>query len=209
MKRQRILLVEDEALIREGLQSLLESEPFVAEIHQASSKKEFYSAIEKDFDLILMDFKLPDINGLEILELLKERECPAKVIAVTGLDGTELLINLLKAGVNGIVYKLDGYTEIRNTIEKVIEGESYFPKKVMKIIEKNAGKWDEVPAMTLSFSDKEILRALARGLTTKEMAGELRMTEATTETYRNRLMKKVNAPNTAALLAFAFRNGLL
>jgi DNA-binding NarL/FixJ family response regulator len=209
MKRQRILLVEDEALIREGLYSLLESEPFVADVGQASNKKEFNAVIDKDYDLILMDFKLPDINGLEIMAILRERKSVSKVIAVTGLDGTELLINLLKAGVNGIVYKLDGYKEIRKTIEKVIEGESYFPEKVLKIIEKNASRWDEIPAMTLSFSDKEILRALSRGLTTKEMAGELKMTEATTETYRNRLMKKVNAPNTAALLAFAFRNGLL
>jgi DNA-binding NarL/FixJ family response regulator len=209
MTTKTILLVEDEALIREGLQSLLQDEPFVKAILHASNKKEFLAVIENPVDLILMDFKLPDTNGLELLITLKKKNPDAKVIAVTGLDGTELLINLLKAGVNGIVYKLNGYKEIRNTIEKVLEGESYFPEKVLKVIQKNAGRWDEIPPVSLTFSEKEILRTLAKGLTTKEMAVELKMTEATTETYRNRLMKKLSAPNTAALLAFAFRNGLL
>jgi DNA-binding NarL/FixJ family response regulator len=79
----------------------------------------------------------------------------------------------------------------------------------MSIIQKNAGKWDDIPTISLNFGERELLWALARGLTTKEMASELRMSESTTETYRNRLMKKVGAQNTAALLAFAFRNGLL
>ena len=210
MKLQKVLIVEDEALIREGLKSLLSKEEFIERVFEASTRKEFQAIIEQHtFDVVLMDFKLPDTNGLELLGMLKKRNPKAKVIVVTGLDGVELLVNLLKAGVNGIVYKLDGYREILKTLEMVVQEESYFPEKVMKIIQKNAGTWEDIPPVTLTFSEKEMLRILARGLTTKEMAVELRMTEATTETYRSRLMKKVSAPNTAALLAFAFRNGLL
>jgi DNA-binding NarL/FixJ family response regulator len=210
MEPKKILIVEDEALIREGIASLLAGESFVGEIFQASNKKDFLAVIDKVVpDLVLLDFKLKDANGLELLNILRNKIGNIKAIVITGLEGTELLVNLLKAGVNGIVYKLDGYREIRTTIEKVLQGESYFPEKVLKLIQKNAGKWDAIPPVILNFSEREILRALSRGLTTKEMAGELRMSEATTETYRNRLMKKVNVPNTAALLAFAFRNGLL
>lgn len=206
----KILVVEDESLIREGLVSLLTEEPFVSQIFQAGSKKGFEDTIlAHNIDLILMDFKLRDTNGLELVNLLRKYKSNAKVIVVTGLEGTELLVNLLKAGVNGIVYKLDGYREIRLTIEKVIGGESYFSQRVMAIIQKNANHWDEIPPVNLTFMERELLNCLAKGLTTKEMAVELRMTEATTETYRNRLMKKVSASNTAALLAFAFKNGLL
>lgn len=210
MVGKKILVVEDESLIREGLVSLLTEEPFVSAIFQAGSKKGFEDVFfAHDIDVVLMDFKLRDTNGLELVKVLKKHKSSAKVIVVTGLEGTELLLNLLKAGVNGIVYKLDGYREIRLTIEKVLGGESYFPERVLAIIQKNANHWDEVPPVSLTFMEKEILTCLARGLTTKEMSVELRMTEATTETYRNRLMKKVGASNTAALLAFAFRNGLL
>jgi DNA-binding NarL/FixJ family response regulator len=203
------LLVEDEALIREGLRSLLMSEAFVGEIREASGKKEFLEALTPNVDLILMDFKLRDVNGLELLNLMRKTQQNQKVIAITGLDGTELLLNLLKSGVNGIVYKLDGYREIRNTVLKVLEGESYFSEKVLSVIQKNAHRWESLPPVVLTFAERELLTALAKGLTTKEIAVALKMTEATTETYRQRLMKKVNAANTAALIAYGYRNGIL
>lgn len=209
MAKLKFLIVEDEALIREGLCSLLEGEQFTKEILEASSKKEFAEAMQKHPDLILLDFKLEGCNGLELLQIARKSKASIKVIAVTGLDGTELLLNLLRAGVNGIVYKLDGYKEIKKTIERVIEGGSYFSEKVLKIIQANANRWDVVPPVTLSFSDRELLSAVAKGFTTKEIAVQLKMTEATTETYRQRLMKKVSVSNTAALIAFGFRNGIL
>lgn len=208
-KKYNFLIVDDEALIREGLESLLVNEPFVFAIQQASNKVEFLKAIESPINLVLLDFKLQSTNALDLLPILKQKWPDSKVIAVTGLDGTELLVNLLKAGVNGIVYKLDGYSEIRKTIEKVLDGESYFPEKVLRVIQRHASQWDDVPLIRLTFSEKEILKFLTAGLTTKQIAGELKMTESTTETYRNRLMKKLNVQNTAGLLAFAFRNGLL
>jgi DNA-binding NarL/FixJ family response regulator len=207
--KRNFLLVEDEALIREGLKSLLENESFVKNVYEASNKKEFMSTMDEDIDFVLMDFKLQDTNGLELLQSLRKKSSSVKVVAVTGRDGSELVLNLLKAGVNGIVYKLDGYREIRKTIEMVMEGESYFPESVMSIIRKNAHRWDSLPPVTLTFAENELLTAIARGLITKEIAVELKMTEATIETYRQRLMKKVGVQNTAALIAYGFRNGLL
>jgi DNA-binding NarL/FixJ family response regulator len=205
----KFLLVEDEALIREGLKSLLENEPFVQSVFEASNKKEFSAVLDQDIDFVLMDFKLPDTNGLELLQTLRKKSSSIKVVAVTGRDGSELVLNLLKAGVNGIVYKLDGYREIRKTIGMVMAEESYFPERVLSIIQKNAHRWDSLPPVTLTFAENELLTAIARGLITKQIAVELKMTESTIETYRQRLMKKVGVQNTAALIAYGFRNGLL
>jgi DNA-binding NarL/FixJ family response regulator len=209
INKRNFLVVEDEALIREGLCSLLKTESFVKNIFEAADRSEFQSAMENRIDVILLDFKLKDTNGLELLKIIKNRDDKIKVIAITGLEGTELLLNLLKAGVNGIVYKLDGYKEIRKTIEKILDGESHFSEKVLTIIQKNAHLWENVPSVTLTFSENELLNCVAKGLTTKAISVKLKMTEATIETYRHRLMKKVGASNTAALLAFAYRNGLL
>lgn len=209
MAKFNFLLVEDEALIREGLRSLLEKEPFVKEIYEASNGKEFKEQIKKEIDFVVMDFRLSDTNGLDLLGLLKKEITHPKVIMLTGLEGTELLMNLLKAGVHGIVYKLDGYSEILRTIQSVMDTGSYFTQKVMNVIQANAHRWDQVPPVVLNFAERELLKAIASGLTTKEIASQLKMSGATAETYRIRLLKKVGVQNTAGLMAYAYRNGIL
>src|SRR5689334_10866893 len=99
MKPVSILLVEDEALLREGLKSLLTQESFVKSITEAATKAEFLSAISHAPDLILLDIRLQGTNGLELLNVVREKGIESKIIAVTGLEGVELIVNLLKAGV--------------------------------------------------------------------------------------------------------------
>jgi len=95
------------------------------------------------------------------------------------------------------------------TIKSILASGNYFPDKILRIIQSNAKRWDNIPTVSLSVQELEILRALSRGSITKEIASELKMSEATAETYRVRLIKKVGVPNTAALLAYSYRNGIL
>jgi len=210
MSRINILIVDDEALIREGLRALLEKEPFVGAIYEAGDAGQFHTRISNSkIDIILLDIRLRNATGLELLESIKKTSHRPKIIAVTGMEGVELIINLLKSGVDGIVYKLDGYEEIRKTIKSILVSGNYFPDRILKIIQSNAREWDNIPSIMLSVQELDILKALARGSITKEIANELKMAEATAETYRLRLIKKVGVPNTAALLAYAYRNGIL
>lgn len=206
----RILIVDDEALIREGLRSLLEKEPFVAGISEAADAEQFHYHISKGrIDLILLDIRLRNTTGVELLDSMKKMELRPKVIAVTGMEGVELIVNLLKLGVDGIVYKLDGYEEIKKTIRSILASGNYYPEKVMRIIQSNANSWDSTPTVLLTEKELNILKAIARGSITKEIANELKMAEATAETYRLRLIKKLGVSNTAGLLAYAYRNGIL
>jgi DNA-binding NarL/FixJ family response regulator len=210
MKKISVLMVEDEALIRQGLRSLLEKEDFVKDIYEAGNAKECREQLAvRSVDIVLLDVKLPGVKGQELLVDLMSREHHPMVIVVTGLEGVELIINLLKSGVNSIVFKLDGYTEIVKSIKEVLNTGHYFHPKVTALIQANAHRWDHVPPVSLSFQENELLRILAGGYTTKEMAIQLKMTEATTETYRTRLIRKLGVQNTAALLAYAYRNGIL
>ena len=210
MNKLKILIVDDEALLRQGLRSMLEKEEFIQTIHEAGDAEEFQRELkEHSFDIILLDIRLRQSSGLELLKQIKDHPTQPKVIAVTGLDGIELMINLLKSGVHGIVYKLDGYNEIIKSIQAIASLGTYFPETILRIIQANANRWDNIPPVVLSFQEKELLKAIATGSTTKAIASELKMTESTTETYRVRLMKKVGVPNTAALLAYAYRNGIL
>lgn len=210
MKKISVLIVDDEVLIRQGLRAILEKEPFINLIFEAGTKEEFVARLQENaIDLVLLDIRLRKTNGLELLKLLKKIDKKPKVIAVTGLEGVELIVNLLKTGCHGIVYKLDGYKEILKTIESILEGKHYLPERVRKIIQANAKRWDKIPVVELSFQEMELVRAIANGLTTKQMAFNLKLKPATAETYRIRLLKKIGVPNTAALLAYAYRNGIL
>lgn len=209
MPKLNFLLVEDEALIREGLRSLLEKEDFVKGVFEASNAKEFGEQLRMGIDIVLMDFRLTDTNGLELLTVLKKEEFQPKVIMLTGLEGAELIMNLLQAGVHGIVYKLDGYKEIVKTIRKVLDTGSYFSEKVLRVIQANAYRWDHIPPVLLTLPEHDLLKAIAGGLTTKEIATLLKMSETTAETYRIRLLRKVGVTNTAGLIAYAYRNGIL
>jgi len=210
MKRINILLLEDEVLIRQGLRSLLEKEPFIGEIYEAGNATDFHQEVARHpIDLILLDIRLPGIKGHELLSSLATQPNAPKVIVVTGMEGVELVINLLKLGVSGVVFKLDGYNEIVKAINEVIKSGYYFQEKITRIIETHAHRWDHVPPVSLTFQENELIQIISSGLTTKEMADKLKMTEATTETYRTRLLKKLRVPNTAAMLAYAFKNGIL
>jgi DNA-binding NarL/FixJ family response regulator len=210
MKKLNILLVEDEVLIRQGLRALLEREEFVRFVYEAGNAKEFREVFSaQQVDMILLDIKLPGVGGLDLISELNRRENRPYIIAITGFDGVELIVNLLKAGVSGIVFKLDGYGEVVRTIQEVIRIGHYYQDKVSQLIQDYAHYWEDVPPVSLSFQENELLRIIASGFTTKEMAVQLKMTEATTETYRTRLIRKIGVPNTAALIAYAFRNGIL
>lgn len=210
MNKLSFLLVDDEALVREGLCALLEKEDFVKQVVGAGNLLEFKTALTAHtFDVVLLDFRMEGTNGLELLPMLKALPNEPKIIMLTGLEGNELVINLLRAGVNSIVFKLDGYKEILKAIQGVSASGSYFPDKILHVIRQNAHQLGDVPPVQLTFQEKELLKAIAQGLTTKEIASSLKMTESTAETYRIRLIKKVRVANTAELIAYAFRNGIL
>jgi DNA-binding NarL/FixJ family response regulator len=205
-----ILIVDDEVLLRQGLRSMLEKEDFIRGIYEADDETTFIGALESQkIDVILLDIRLRKISGMELLRKLHAMGQKCLVIAVTGLDGIEIILNLLKSDVHGIVYKLDGYSEIVKAIKTVQVTGSYFPENIVKIIRSNANRWEHVPPVLFSFQENELLKAIAEGSTTKEIASDLKLSPSTAETYRIRLLKKVGVPNTAALLAYAFRNGLL
>lgn len=209
MQKINLLIVEDETIFREGLRALLERESFVKTIYEAHDKPSFEAHLLKSIDIVILDYRLVSTNGLELLAMLKRLQRSPKVIILTGLEGSELVMNLLQAGVHGIVYKPDGFKEVVKTIRNTMTSGSYFSERILDVIKVNAHRWDTVPPVVLSYNEQELLKAIANGLTTKEIAPVLKMTESTAETYRIRLIRKVGVHNTAALMAYAFRNGIL
>lgn len=210
MSKINILIVDDEALLRQGVSAMLSKEDFVRTVYEAEDEQGFISNLSSHhIDIILLDIRLRTTSGINLLKKMESLHQQPKVIAVTGLDGVEVIVNLLRMGINAIVYKLDGYGEIIKAIQNILQSGSYFPETILKIIQSNAKRWEDIPPVLLTAQEKDLLKGIANGSTTKQIAIDLKMSPATAETYRIRLMKKVGVPNTAALLAYAFRNGIL
>lgn len=210
MKKLNILIVEDEALVREGLRALLEKEPFTQQVQEAQGKEDLLGILlTYRTDMVLLDFRLGKTNGLDCVAELKKLPNSPPVIMLTGLEGEELIVNLLKADVQGIIFKLDGYQEVLRAIAGVMQTGHYFSDKIHQLLQAYAHRWQHVPPVQLTFQERELVQGLARGLTTKQIAGGLKMSETTVETYRARLLKKLQVTNTSALLAYAYRNGVL
>ena len=210
MTKINILVVDDQPLFTEGCCQLLQMEPFVEFTYQAHDQKEFRQAlVNHRIDLILLDMRLKGITGLELFAELKDVVPRPYVIAVTALDGTELIINILRAGIDGMVYKLDDHEVLAKAINSVLRTGSYFSDSVRAVLKVNTRHWNDIPSVVLSPREKDFVKALANGLTTTEIAPLFKMSEAYAEKYRKELVKKMGVPNSAALLAFAFRNGIL
>jgi DNA-binding NarL/FixJ family response regulator len=208
--KANFLIVDDDALLRDGFRALLQREHFVNNIYEAATKEQVDAQLlAHNIHIVLLDIRLGKDNGLDIQAAIKKMPYAPKIIVVTGMEGVELIVNLLKLGVSSITFKLDGYGEIVKAIKSVMAGGTYFPERITQVIRKNAHRWDQIPPVTLNLRERELLVTISHGLTTKEIAVLLKMSEATVETYRIRLMKKVGVQNAAALMAFGFSNGLL
>jgi two-component system response regulator DegU len=210
MKKLNLLLVEDEVMVREGFRAMLEREPFTTQVHEAGNGSETLTTLHaKTIDLILLDIRLKDIHGVELARKIRNLFPDVKIIAVTGLDGAELILNLLKSGIHGFVQKMNGFDQIRKAIQAVAEDGQYFPERVVNTIKQNLDHWESPPPVQLTDKELELLRAIVAGLTTKEIADKLQLAMRTVETNRVRLMKKTNTFNTAGLIAYSFRNGII
>jgi two-component system, NarL family, response regulator NreC len=210
MKKLNLLLAEDETLVREGMVSLLRSQDFTGKLYETTNGADTLECIRQcHIDLLLLDVKLPDMHGLQIVRRLHEISDSTRILVITGLEGHELILNLLKSGVNGVVFKLDGFTELTKAIVEITSGGVYYSEQVQHVIRHYSDKLYLAPALYLNERDVLLLKSIISGDTTKQVADKLNMSVRTTETYRQRLLKKIGVPNTAALVAYAFRNGLI
>jgi len=209
----RILLADDHAVLRSGLKLLLESQPDFQVVGEAASGIETLELAERlQPDLILLDLSMPQLGGLDAIPTLK-RLCPAvKILILTMHDDPQYLRTALKNGATGYVLKKAADAELISAIRAVLRGEMYVhPSMTRSLLEDMLPKSDAAPDAweTLSEREREVLRLVALGHTSAEIAVQLNLSDKTVETYRARGMEKLGLPNRAALVRFALKKGIL
>jgi DNA-binding NarL/FixJ family response regulator len=211
-KKLRILLADDHQIVREGLRSLIDSQPDMRVVGEAANGEEVLpKARELKPDVVVMDLCMPKLNGLQATERL-QAACPEiKVVALTANEDESYLCQLCKAGAVGYVLKRSAGEELVAAINTVAQGGVHFePSLAGKALARQlgGGRGDQ-GAAELSEREKEVLISLAWGYSNKEIAGQLTLSVKTVETYKVRIGEKLGLRSRTEMVQYALRRGWL
>ena len=217
MAKIRLLLADDHTVLRAGLRMLLDAQPDMEVVGDASDGAEAVRrAVELEPDVVLMDITMGPVGGLVATRQVRSRLPRTKVLALTMHEDEEYLREMLEAGATGYVLKVAADTELVVAIRAVHAGEIYLYSSFARVLLddlKRKGGMASYPQPDsydlLSDREKEVLRSVALGYTNRQIADELFLSVKTVETYRARMMEKLNLKSRAALVRFALRRGLL
>lgn len=214
MKKLRILLADDHKIVREGLRTLINSQPDMQVVGEAANGKEvLVKARELKPDVVVMDLSMPELNGLQATERLKAERPEMKVVALTAHEDESYLRQLCKVGAAGYVLKRSAGDELVKAIGTVAKGGVHYEaslasRALAKQVTGSPVK-GESHAGELSEREKEVLIMLAWGYSNKETAGRLKLSVKTVETYKLRIGEKLDLRSRTEMVQYALRQGWL
>ena len=213
-KPYRIMIVEDHTLLREGLSTMIASDPQIEVVGGADNGLDAVrKAVALKPDLILMDINMPVMNGTEALIDIKKRDPSIKVMMLTAHKAEEYIRDCLQSGADGYVLKHSTRDELMSAIHIVLNGRTYLSQEVSEQIvsgyKGTANPHAQSTWQSLSTREREVLKLVAEGNTNKVISSLICVSIKTVEKHRSNLMKKLNLHNSAALTAFAIEKGLL
>jgi len=205
----RLLLADDHALVRQSLKTLLEEEGFevVGEASDGQSALEQTRSLEPD--IVVMDIGMPTRNGLDAARAIR-LSCPAtKIIVVTQHEEEGFIAAAVEAGVKGYILKSQTATELINAIRQVSRGEVYLSPSISATLVDSYRSKSERNRDPLTARERQVLQLIAEGKSTKDVAWILGISAKTAESHRSRLMRKLDIHETASLVLYAVRRGIV
>lgn len=215
MSKIRVLVADDHAIVRAGIRLLLESEADMEVVGEAADGQEALTkARELRPDLVLMDIAMPGINGLEATRRIKE-QCPAThVLALTMHEDERYFFQIIQAGAAGYVVKGASPADLLAALRAVSQGQAYlYPSVARRLLDdylRRVEAGEETGGLeNLSQREKEVLRLVAEGLTSREIAQRLCLSTNTVERHRANIMGKLNLHSRTDLIKYALRKRLI
>ncbi|HRF48215.1 MAG TPA: response regulator transcription factor [Anaerolineales bacterium] len=211
----RILLVDDHRVVRLGLRTLLETEPDMEIVGEAGNGVEAVAAVQAlRPDVVIMDISMPEMDGLEATRRIRTLEQPPAILILTVHAQERYLFPVLKAGGSGYVLKSTVDTELVDAIRAVAAGGAFlYPSAQRMVLEDYLARTrsgaEQDAYDRLSEREREVLKLLALGHTASEIAEQLALSPKSVETYRARIMEKLDLDSRPALVKYALARGLL
>lgn len=215
MKSIRVLLADDHTLVRSGVKSLLSAMDAVEVVAEASDGLEAVKlAASERPDVVLMDIAMRGLNGLEAAARIGQQDPAIKVIILSMHDSAEYVDQALRSGVAGYVLKDAAPLELDFALQAVMRGETYLSPRVssqvvQSLVDRSPAVSAESGLALLSPRQTEILKSIASGRTTKQIAFDLGVSIKTVETHRGQIMERLDIHDLAGLVRFAVRVGLV
>lgn len=208
---KRILVVEDQIVLREFITRLIESIPFLELIGETGDGHEAYQmAAKQKPDMVILDVMLPGLNGVGVLRRLKQMDPDILVLAFSAFPSPHFVSQMMEAGANGLVQKSENLDVLEKAIEHVAGGKTYYSPNVSEMLRDmmlNPTKVNSIDK--LSAREKEILQLVAESHSNKEIAERLHISIKTAETHRNNIITKLDIHDIAGLTRYAIANGLV
>lgn len=205
----KILIADDHQMFRAGMRSLINSIDQMEVVGEAASGFETIDFLkENQADIVLLDYNMPDLTGLESIIEIRKQKIDVKIIMLTMHNKREIIRDVLTAGADGYLLKDSSRQELIDAITEVQAGESYFVDDVKDSLKDSYRIPFEKKVIRLTPREKDVLKLICEELTTQEIADKLFISVNTVETHRKNLFSKTGVKNGIGLVKFALTNGL-
>jgi DNA-binding NarL/FixJ family response regulator len=218
-KKISVLIADDHAIVRHGIVSLLSVSDEFEVIGEAENGREAVElALSKEPDVVLMDIGMPILNGLEATRQIKKGAPHVKVLVLSGYDNDEYILQVIQCGANGYILKTTVPEDLYAAIRSVKKGQAFFSPSVSRVIVENyvtrsttsTGRNEKTkPQHALTTREREILQLIAEGYLHQQISERLKISVRTVDTHRNNIMKKLDLHDTASLVTYAIKNGIV
>jgi DNA-binding NarL/FixJ family response regulator len=213
--RIHVLIVDDHAVVRDGLQALLEMHPEICVIgHAANGRAALELIKELRPEIVLMDLSMPGMNGVDCARIILEQDPQIGVIMLSMLGTAEHIYRALQAGVRGYLLKESAGREVVDAVLKVAEGQRYFSQSVTEMfvsdyLDNRKQVMNASPLESLSLREQEVMYLVLDGKSSTEIGEMLHLSSKTVDSYRSRLMQKLGVTDLVGLVKFAYIHGLI
>jgi DNA-binding NarL/FixJ family response regulator len=208
-----VMIADDHSMVREGIKQLLELDGDIIVKSEASSGKQCIELLdEKQTDVLLLDINMPNMNGLQVLQYIREAKKKVKVLILTIHNEVEYLVRAVEIGVDGYVLKDSDSSVLKKAIFSVYRGETFIQPELAPLLK---AKMDERINLANSMDDAltkreiEVLKLLAEGLFNKEIAYMLAISEKTVKNHVSNIFKKINVSDRTQAAVYAIKNNLV
>lgn len=206
-----VLIVDDHAVVREGMKKILEDDKFIKVTGEASDAPSAMELVwDNEYDVIVLDISMPGISGLELISQIKDELPDTPILILSMYPEEQFATRVLKAGASGYLNKESAPEKLVKAVKKVYEGGFYVsPNLAEELVHTLKGDHDQPPHELLTDREYEVFLRIINGKELKEIAAELNISVKTVSTYRTRMLKKLDLKNNVELTLYAVKNNLV
>lgn len=207
----RVLLVEDHRMVREALREVLMKVDDMEVVGEAGDAQDALAQAQTlSPDVIVLDIRLPDLNGIELAARLRDSGSTAKIVALSAFSDKRFVTEMLRSGASGYVTKSAAGSELVRAIRAIASGQGYFSPEIAGTLVADVRDRNSASAVaTLGRREREVLRLIAEGMRSPEIAPQLMIAVATVEVHRRNIMRKLGLRTVAELTKYAIREGIV